>query len=139
VLEYLAGGDLFEYLSKREFKITEDRARSIAHQIASALFYLHSYGIVHRDIKLENILLMEDTDSSQIKLVDFGLSKMLGPGDTSTDPYGTLAYVAPEVLMQKPYRFKVDNWSLGIIVYVMLSGMLPFDSDSNRETARQTI
>ena len=64
---------------------------------------------------------------------------MLGPTETATDPYGTLAYVAPEVLLQKPYRFQGDLWSLGIIIYVMLSGMLPFDSDSNRETARQTV
>lgn len=100
------------------------------------MFYLHSYGIAHRDIKLENILLVEDSDDSPIKLVDFGLSKMLGPSETASDPYGTLAYVAPEVLMQKPYRFKGDVWSLGIIIYVMLSGMLPFDADTNRETAR---
>ena len=71
--------------------------------------------------------------------MDFGLSKLLGPGEFTSDPYGTLAYVAPEVLLQKPYRFEGDLWSLGIIIYVMLSGMLPFDSESNRETARQTV
>lgn len=83
--------------------------------------------------------MVEDSEDSPIKLVDFGLSKMLGPSDTASDPYGTLAYVAPEVLMQKPYRFSGDIWSLGIIIYVMLSGMLPFDSDQNKETARQTV
>ena len=129
ILEYLEGRDLFEYLSKRDFKITEDRARKIAHQVANALVYLHTYGIAHRDIKLENILMVSDSNDSDIKLVDFGLSKFLGPTETATDPYGTLAYVAPEVLMQKPYRFNGDVWSLGIIIYVILSGMLPFDSD----------
>jgi serine/threonine protein kinase len=64
VLEYLSGGDLFEYLNKREFKITEDRARTISHQIANALFYLHTYGIAHRDIKLENILMTKSSDDS---------------------------------------------------------------------------
>jgi serine/threonine protein kinase len=90
VLEYCAGGDLFHYLDKRDFKIHEDLARHIAHQIAAAIYYLHSYGIAHRDLKLENILMMDDTNETQLKLVDFGLSKMIGPNETSTDPFGTL-------------------------------------------------
>jgi serine/threonine protein kinase len=90
VLEYMKGGDLFTYLEKREFKITEDRARYIAHQIAAALYYLHSYAIGHRDMKLENIMMVEETDDSDLKLVDFGLSKMLGPSETCTEPFGTL-------------------------------------------------
>jgi serine/threonine protein kinase len=96
-------------------------------------------GIAHRDIKLENIIMAREGDDSDIKLIDLGLSKLLGPTDTSTDPFGTLAYVAPEVLLQKPYRFEVDLWSTGVIVYVLLSGLLPFDAPTNRETARQTI
>ena len=103
VLEYCSGGDLFTYLDKRDFKITENRARNIAHQIALALYYLHTFGIAHRDLKLENILMADDTDDSELKLVDFGLSKIMGPNETSTDPFGTLSYVAPEVLLQKPY------------------------------------
>ena len=89
----------------------------------------------------------EPSDESELKLVDFGLSKILGPNETSTDPFGTLviiyiivtkiqSYVAPEVLLQKPYGKNVDLWSLGVIIYILLSGMLPFDSDDNRETAR---
>lgn len=81
---------MFTYLDRRDFKITEDRARSIAHQIASALYYLHSYGIVHRDIKLENVIMVDNSNDSELKIVDFGLSKILGPTETSTDPFGTL-------------------------------------------------
>ncbi|CDW83301.1 myosin light chain kinase [Stylonychia lemnae] len=139
VIEYMEGGDLFTYLEKREFKITEDRARSIAHQIAAALYYIHSYAIAHRDLKLENIMMVEEGDTSDLKLVDFGLSKILGPTETSTEPFGTLSYVAPEVLLQKPYGKNVDLWSLGVIIYVMLSGILPFDAGDTKETARQTI
>lgn len=76
------------------------------------------------------------SDTADIKLVDFGLSIILGPSETSLDPYGTLSYVAPEVLLQKPYSKSVDLWGLGIIIYVLLSGTLPFDSDDNKETAR---
>jgi len=81
----------------------------------------------------------DQSDETQLKIVDFGLSKMIGPSETSTDPFGTLSYVAPEVLIQIPYGKNVDLWSLGVIMYVLLSGMLPFDSEDNKETARQTI
>lgn len=86
----MEGQDLFTYLDKRDFKITEDRARNITHMIASALYYLHSFGIAHRDIKLENILMVDKNNDSELKLVDFGLSKIMGPSETSTDPFGTL-------------------------------------------------
>jgi serine/threonine protein kinase len=62
VLEHCGGGDLFHYLDRRDFKITEDVARNIAHQIAAAIYYLHNYGIAHRDLKLENILMCDDDD-----------------------------------------------------------------------------
>lgn len=90
VLEHCSGGDLFHYLDKRDFKITEDMARTISHQLAAAIYYMHSYGIAHRDLKLENILMSDSTDQAQVKIVDFGLSKMIGPNETSTDPFGTL-------------------------------------------------
>ncbi len=107
--------------------------------IATAIYYLHSFGIAHRDLKPENILMTTTEDDAQPKLVDFGLSKIIGPGETCNDPFGTLSYVAPEVLLQKPYNKMVDLWSLGVIVYLLLSGTLPFDDDDDREIARQTI
>mmetsp|Transcript_3532 Transcript_3532/g.2566 ORF Transcript_3532/g.2566 Transcript_3532/m.2566 type:complete len:143 (-) Transcript_3532:6-434(-) len=99
VLEYCAGGDLFHYLDKRDFKVTEDLARHIAHQIAAAIYYLHSYGIAHRDLKLENILMTDSTDQAELKLVDFGLSKMVGPNETSNDPFGTLVPLYANLLV----------------------------------------
>jgi len=139
VMEYLKGGDLFNYLEKRDFTITESKARELTHSIATGLFYLHSFGIAHRDLKPENILMTDDTDDAQPKLVDFGLSKIVGPSEKCNDPFGTLSYVAPEVLLQKPYDKSVDLWSLGVIIYLLLSGTLPFDDDDDREIARQTI
>ena len=136
VMEELRGGDLFSYLEKRFFTVTEDRARELSHQIATALYYLHSFGIVHRDLKPENILMSSDLENSTCKIVDFGLSKIIGPSQTSLDPFGTLSYVAPEVLLQKPYGKEVDIWSLGVIAYLLLGRVLPYDAEDEKEIAR---
>lgn len=71
----------------------------MSHEIATAIFYLHSFGIAHRDLKPENILMTSTEDDAKPKLVDFGLSKIIGPKETCNDPFGTLSYVAPEVLL----------------------------------------
>ena len=139
VMEVLNGGDFFSYLHKRKFIITEERARTIAHQMATAIYYLHSFGIAHRDLKPENILMVDKSDNSEIKLVDFGLSRTFGPGETCREPYGTLCYVAPEILLQQPYDKSVDCWSLGIIIYLMLGRHLPFDSQDEKDIGRKTI
>ena len=135
----MEGGDLYTYLEKREFKISEDKARTISHSIAAAVYYLHTYGIVHRDLKLENIMMVDESNHSDLKIADFGLSKILGPSETSTEPFGTIAYAAPEVLMQKPYGKNVDLWSLGVIIYAMLSGSFPFNGKDPKETAKATV
>lgn len=135
-MENLSGGDLFTYLEKRKFTITEQRAKALSHQIATALYYLHSFGVAHRDLKPENILMVDNSEVSDLKIVDFGLSKIIGPNETSLDPFGTLSYVAPEVLLQKPYGKEVDLWSLGVIVYLLLCRVLPFDDEDDREIAR---
>jgi serine/threonine protein kinase len=139
VMEHLKGGDLFSYLEKRKFHISEERAASIIYSIIVALSYLHSYGIAHRDLKPENILLINETQDSDIKLMDFGLSKIIAPDEKSTEPFGTLSYVAPEVLKMKPYGKSVDLWSLGVISYLLLCGVLPFDDDKDSEIAKMII
>jgi len=79
ILEYLKGGDLFDYLERRDFIVSEERARGLALQLAGATYYLHTYGIVHRDLKLENVMMTDDSTDSVAKLVDFGLSAIVGP------------------------------------------------------------
>jgi len=136
VIEVLNGGDFFEYLEKREFKITESRARSLIHSLATALFYLNSYGIIHRDIKLENILMTDDSEISEPKLIDFGLSKMIGPNEFCTEPFGTIGYAAPEILLGQPYDKSIDIWSLGVVLFITLTGRTPFDAESDAGLAR---
>lgn len=136
VMELLEGGDLFSYLEKLQFKVPEARARKIIHSVATALFYLHTYGIVHRDIKPENIILKDTSENADVKIGDFGLAKIIGPTETCTETYGTLAYIAPEVLMGKPYTKAVDIWSLGVIAHLLLVGFLPFDHKSDAVLAK---
>ena len=103
-----------------------------------AIYYLHSYGIIHRDIKLDNILMTDLSEKADIRLLDFGLSKIIGEDEKCTEPYGTLSFVAPEILEGKPYDKSVDLWSLGIITYALLCGYLPFDDKhSEREIAKK--
>jgi len=111
----------------------------MAYQIGIAIKYLHSYGIVHRDLKLENVMMSDNTEASVPKLVDFGLAKMIGPNEKADEPFGTLGYVAPEVLRKEPYSFSCDLWSYGCIIYALLSGSLPFDHESQKETIRMTL
>ena len=140
IMEYCEGGDLFSYIEKRNYKLPEPRAAEIIHKLSAAIYFIHSFGIVHRDLKPENILMTDSTDKADIRLLDFGLSKIIGPGEKCTEPYGTLSYVAPEVLIEKPYDQRVDLWSIGIITYLLLCGCLPFDDEhSEKEIARQTI
>lgn len=127
VTELLAGGNLYGYMEGCKFAVSETRARRIVHSLATALFYLHSYGIVHRDLKPANVMMTNKTEHADVKIVDFGLAKLIGPSQFCTEVSGTLAYMAPEVLQQKPYGKAVDIWSLGVITYFLLVGRLPFD------------
>jgi serine/threonine protein kinase len=139
VLEYMQGKDLFDYIQFRNFKLSEQRVKEISYQLGLAIKYLHSYGIVHRDIKLENVMMSDNTEASVPKLVDFGLAKMIGPNEKADEPFGTLGYVAPEVLKKEPYSYSCDLWSYGCIMYALLSGSLPFDHESQKETIKMTL
>jgi len=140
VMEYLRGGHLGGYIERKNFNISEKRAANIMHQLASAVKYLHNFGILHRDLKPENIMLVDASEDAFVKVMDFGLSKIIGPTERLADGFGSLSYVSPEVLIRKPYDKQIDIWSLGIILYHMLSGSLPFDDkDDNEELIANMI
>ena len=139
VIEYMEGKDLFDYIKKRNFLLPETRVKHLVCQLITATRYIHDFGIVHRDLKLENIMMSDVTNNAKPKLVDFGLARIISPNETANEPFGTLGYVAPEVLKKKPYSFSCDVWSIGCIMHALLTGSLPFDHGSQRETIRMTL
>ena len=119
VIELSTGGDLLSYVRKRR-QLKEDIAKSLFKQIIEALRYCHSKRILHRDIKLDNILLTLEGD---VKICDFGVSKIVRPGEKMTEQCGTPAYIAPEILLDRGYEgFAVDIWSAGVVLFAMLYG-----------------
>ena len=138
IMEYCPGGDLFSYLEQRKFKISEERAAIIMNKICEAVFYFQSYfGVIHRDLKPENVLLTSSGDDSDIRILDFGLSKISTPNEKCTEPYGTLTYCAPEIILDEPYNKEVDMWSIGVMTYLMISGRLPFNGEDENKIARE--
>ena len=130
ILEYIPGEELLEHIVQRK-RLSERRARQYFGQLLSAVAYCHRYGIVHRDLKIENILITEpNSEHPQLKLVDFGLSNFYGDGPLKTF-CGSLYFAAPELLSGRLYCGpEVDVWSLGVILYVMVCGAVPFDDKS---------
>ncbi|XP_038616814.1 hormonally up-regulated neu tumor-associated kinase [Tachyglossus aculeatus] len=129
VMELCLGGDLMDRIYHKQ-KLDEEEVRKFTRQIVSAVEHLHRHGIVHRDLKIENFLLDEN---SNIKIVDFGLSNVLKLEGLSQEllntQCGSPAYAAPELLVHKKYGPKVDVWSIGVSVFAMLTGTLPFTVD----------
>ena len=125
VMEYLMYGTVFDYL-KAQKKLSEKICAKIIHQVAFGLKYMHDFCIIHRDIKPDNILIASIGDDIKVKIGDFGLSKILAPQEKTTEGYGTLTYVAPEIINRVPYNKSVDIWSLGVLTYFLVSGSLPF-------------
>lgn len=133
VLELAAGGELQHVLDGGHC-FGEQEARKAMRQVLEGLAYLHSRNIAHLDIKPQNILLAVEDSCDDIKLCDFGISKVLEPGVKVREILGTLDYVAPEVLNYEPISLATDIWSIGVLGYVLLSGFSPFGADDKKQT-----
>lgn len=124
VFEYASGGDLLQ-LVKRKRALTEKEAMPIFRQIVFAIAHCHCRSVLHRDIKLDNILIDE---KGNIKLCDFGISRTVeNHNDPIMEQCGTPAYIAPEILYEDGYKgFKSDIWGLGVLLFAMVTGTVPF-------------
>ncbi|KAI8970300.1 kinase-like domain-containing protein [Mycotypha africana] len=126
VTDLASGGELFQQLLNKG-SYTEKDASNLTKQMLEGLQYLHARDIVHRDMKPENLLFQTPAENANLMITDFGLSKILkGRDDILTTACGTPGYVAPEVLRQTGHNKPVDLWSVGVILYTLLSGYTPF-------------
>jgi calcium/calmodulin-dependent protein kinase I len=138
VMELMSGGDLFDRIGKKKF-YSEADARDLAVKMLKAMSYCHSHNIAHCDMKPKNLLLMSEDNDSYIKLADFGFAARCHTAKSLTKQCGTPFFVSPEILMRQPYDQQSDMWSVGCIIFLLLSGNLPFMGKSQKDLFRKIV
>eukprot|EP00093_Oithona_nana_P011563 11563.XXX_17929_13097_1 [CDS] Oithona nana genome sequencing. len=133
VTEYIPGGELFDRVIEDEFVLTEKACICFMKQILDGVSFMHSKNILHLDLKPENILCLTKS-GNRIKIIDFGLARIHEPHKKLQVLFGTPEFVAPEVVNFEPISFATDMWAVGVITYVLLSGLSPFMGDTDLET-----
>ncbi|CAH2283120.1 serine threonine- kinase 17A [Pelobates cultripes] len=135
VLEFAAGGEIFnQCVADREEAFKEKDVRRLMRQILKGVSFLHRHNLVHLDLKPQNILLTSSCPLGDIKIVDFGLSRIVNNNEELREIMGTPEYVAPEILSYEPISTATDMWSIGVLAYVMLTGTSPFLGDDKQQT-----
>lgn len=140
VMELATGGELYDRIKSRGH-LDENHTCNVTQMILEGISYLHNHGVTHRDLKPENVLFYQPRDDSKIVITDFGFSKIKTHTlDFSMTTWcGTPEYIAPELLKKLPYSSKVDLWAIGVMVFVMLSGHLPFSADTTPKLFKQIM
>ncbi|XP_043500905.1 titin homolog [Polistes fuscatus] len=133
ITEYISGGELFERVVADDFTLTERDSILFMRQICEGVEYMHENNVVHLDLKPENIMCRTRT-SHQIKLIDFGLAQTLKPDTPIRVLFGTPEFIPPEIISYEPIGTESDMWSVGVICYVLLTGLSPFMGDNDAET-----
>jgi len=135
IMECCKGGELFDRLEKKR-RYEEQLAADTALHMLRAVSYLHQHRIVHRDIKLENFLYESAADDAALKLIDFGFAKVWDPSTLMKARCGSIAYVSPDVLKGDGYTAQCDVWSIGVVVFMLLSGYPPFHGTDSQISAK---
>lgn len=138
IMEYVEGGELFERIIDENYQLTELDAIVFTKQICEGVQYLHQQYILHLDLKPENILCV-NTTGNQIKIIDFGLARKYRPREKLKVNFGTPEFLAPEVVNYDFVSFPTDMWSVGVITYMLLSGLSPFMGDNDAETMNNIL
>ncbi|XP_040185398.1 myosin light chain kinase 3 isoform X1 [Rana temporaria] len=138
IMEYLDGGELFDRITDENYHLTELDAIMFTKQICEGIYYVHQQYILHLDLKPENILCINRT-GNQIKIIDFGLARRYKPREKLKVNFGTPEFLAPEVVNYDFVSFPTDMWSVGVITYMLLSGLSPFLGESDAETMNYIV
>ncbi|CAH8540479.1 unnamed protein product [Heterobilharzia americana] len=137
ILDLVTGGELFARVADCE-RLSEEEASNFVQQILLGVQHMHGLGIVHLDLKPENIMI-EDLESRKIKIIDFGLARVLNPNESFQDMAGTPEFCAPEIVNFDPITFATDMWAVGVLTYILLTGISPFAGDTQLETFQNIL
>ncbi|XP_048814709.1 myosin light chain kinase 3 isoform X2 [Lagopus muta] len=138
IMEYLDGGELFDRITDENYSLTELDAILFTKQICEGVHYLHQHYILHLDLKPENILCVNHT-GNQIKIIDFGFARRYKPREKLKVNFGTPEFLAPEVVNYDFVSYPTDMWSVGVITYMLLSGLSPFLGETDAETMNYVV
>uniref|UniRef100_A0A8C2K1Q7 Myosin light chain kinase family, member 4b n=1 Tax=Cyprinus carpio TaxID=7962 RepID=A0A8C2K1Q7_CYPCA len=138
VMEYVDGGELFDRIIDENYKLTELDTVLFIRQISEGLQYMHKMYILHLDLKPENILCVS-RQTNKVKIIDFGLARRYKPREKLRVNFGTPEFLAPEVINYEFVSFPTDMWSLGVITYMLLSGLSPFLGEDDNETLNNIL
>nr|XP_034332878.1 twitchin isoform X27 [Crassostrea gigas] len=133
VLEFLSGGELFDRIAAEDYKMTEAEVINYLRQVCEGLKHMHEHSIVHLDVKPENVM-CETKKSTNVKMIDFGLATKLNPDEIVKVTTATAEFAAPEIVDSEPIGFYTDMWAVGVLAYVLLSGLSPFAGEDDLET-----
>ncbi|KAF7248686.1 Myosin light chain kinase 2, skeletal/cardiac muscle [Varanus komodoensis] len=137
-MEFVEGGELFERIIDEDYRLTEVDCMVFVHQICDGILFMHRMRVLHLDLKPENILCVT-AKGHMVKIIDFGLARRYNPREKLKVNFGTPEFLSPEVVSYEQVSYSTDMWSMGVITYMLLSGLSPFLGDNDTETLNNVL